>query len=104
MSKKRKATAKKPKKPKKPASGRVRATGPKARPPKRPSSRPARSPGSTARHGNSRGGELATFEEAKSAAVDALIWVIEESERRLLAVKRAGTYGELKKLTKGPVA
>jgi hypothetical protein len=46
---------------------------------------------------------LASFDEAKSAAVDSLIQAIEEAERRLLAVKRAASYDELQRLGKGPL-
>lgn len=45
------------------------------------------------------GGEsksFATFAKARAAAIDALLVAIEESERQLLALKRAGSYEELK--------
>jgi len=94
MAKKSKVT---PKKSKKPAGATVKKARAKA-PPKRPSSRSSSKPG-----GNSRGGKFATFEEAKSAAIDSLIDSIEKAERRLSAVKRAGTLDELEQIAKGPL-
>lgn len=48
---------------------------------------------------NARQPQDATFEEAKSAAVDTLIQTIEEAERRLSAVKQAHSFDELSKLS-----
>jgi hypothetical protein len=47
--------------------------------------------------GNSRERKPASFEEAKSAAIDSLIEAIELGERRLSAVKRASSQDELTK-------
>ncbi len=94
MAKKRKITAKKPKKP---AAGSAPKSRAKAPPPKGPSSR-----SSPKRAGNSRGGKFASFDEAKSAAIDSLIQGIEEAERRLSAMKQAGSYDELPKACRGP--
>lgn len=94
MAKKRKITAKKPKKP---AAGGVPKSRAKAPPPKGPSSRSSRKSA-----GNSRGEKFASFDEAKSAAIDSLIQGIEEAERRLSAVKQAGSYDELQRLAEGP--
>jgi hypothetical protein len=38
--------------------------------------------------------QCATFEEARSAAVDGLVQAIEGAERQLLALKRAASYQE----------
>ncbi len=95
MAKKRKVTAKKPKKP---AARSVPKSRAKAPPSKRPSLRA--SPKSA---GNSRGGKFVSFEEAKGAAIDSLIQAIEEAERRLSALKQAGSYDELQRLAKGPI-
>lgn len=91
MAKKRKTSAKKTKKsaPPKPAAAR-------AKPAKRPKAR--RSGSNMGTTGNARP-HFATFEEAKSAALDTLIRSIEDAERRLSAAKRATTYEELHRLS-----
>lgn len=38
--------------------------------------------------------QFATFDEAKEAAIDALIQAIEDAEAQLLALKRAGDYDQ----------
>ena len=104
MSKKRKATDKKPKKATVHSVGSSRA---RSLAPKGQSADSAGSSVSTGSHsgvtsqGKARGGEFATFPQAKSAAIDALIETIEDAERRLAAVKRANSYDELQRLAKG---
>jgi hypothetical protein len=39
--------------------------------------------------------QYASFDEAKSAAVDGLVQAIEDAERQLVALKRAASYKEL---------
>ena len=102
MAKKRKAAAKKPTKP----AANQRTTPAQKPSPPRPSSRPTRpSPpvgASAAAEGNSRGEEVASFAEAKSAAIDALIQAIEDAERKLTELKRANSFDEMQPLTQGP--
>jgi hypothetical protein len=52
---------------------------------------------------NARQPKFATFEEAKGAAIDALIRTIEEAEQRLSAVKRTHSFDESSMLTTGQV-
>jgi hypothetical protein len=96
MAKKRKVAAKKPRKP---AAGSAPKSRAKAPPPQRP-----RSGSSPKSGGNSRGGNFTSFEEAKSAAIDSLIQAIEEAERRLSAVKQAGSHDELQRIAEGPIS
>jgi hypothetical protein len=82
MSKKRKPSARKTNKP-----------APRAKAPK-----PARPPGAARNAGPGAGGNARpapSFEEAKRAAIDALVETIEASERRLTAAKRAASFEEL---------
>lgn len=84
MAKKRKVTKKKPKKA---AVRRLPKSRAKTSAPKR--SKPA------SKKSNSRAAKFESFDEAKSAAIDSLIEVIEEAERRLWAVKAARSQAEL---------
>jgi hypothetical protein len=43
----------------------------------------------------------ASFEDAKSAAIDALLETIESAERRLCQAKRAASFAELEQLANG---
>lgn len=42
---------------------------------------------------------FASFDDAKSATIDALLEAIEDAETRLVAAKRASTYAQLEQLT-----
>jgi Spy/CpxP family protein refolding chaperone len=102
MPKKTKASTKKPVK----AAAATAHSGATPPPPKRRSTRSVASRGGKIKDtpkNNAPRQQLATLEQAKSAAIDALIQIIEEAEQRLYAVKRARSYDELSRLSSGQI-
>ncbi|REK19617.1 MAG: hypothetical protein DWQ37_00710 [Planctomycetota bacterium] len=95
MPPKTKATAKKTKKApdKKPAKkgSPPKKSAQKASQPVKPAARLKK----TATSNNSKSSQFATLDEAKSAAIDVLLQVIEEAEDRLVAMKQAASFEEL---------
>lgn len=92
MAKKQNASVKKTKKSAASATKTSAKAAPKPKAAKRAAPRAAAKAG-----GNSRA-TPPSFDEAKSAAIDALIQGIEDAERRLSAVKKVESFAELHKL------
>ncbi len=104
MAKKTKAAAAKPKKPAAPTPAAKNSKPKSAKAPAKPKSPKAKasapkSPSAT--RADSLAAKYATLDDAKSALSDALLETIEDSKRRLHAVKRATSMEELEQIGRG---
>jgi hypothetical protein len=83
----------------KPAAPKAATAAAKRKPPKSPAIENASLNSAVAAASYTLQQRFTSFDDAKSATIDALLEAIESAEARLVAAKRASTYAQLEQLT-----